>query len=279
MLEYVLGIDVSKWQGLIDWVAVKAAGVVWACARIGIGTTYLDPMWARNLNGAREAGIVIGGYFVPTYCGGVGGQVNNLENGLEKAALPDFLVNDVELFCNTGKANTNDVTYWVDRYMKGVVNGRVLTYTSSSKWDTNLGDRFMARDDDAIDPWASYTRLWIAHYRALAGQDWRFYLNPSNMPDLPISWTPSSTKERGPYLGWRIWQVTQSALNFPGIQSKEIDLNLWKADDFYEMFPGAQNGTGNGNGEPPNGEVSERLTTVETQLAKIDDWGNNYPGG
>jgi GH25 family lysozyme M1 (1,4-beta-N-acetylmuramidase) len=231
-MQLIPGIDVSKWQGEINWELVKEQGIVWACARMGIGTTYKDPYWVENITNARDAGIVIGGYYVPDFrITSSGGLINNLENILETAGTPDFLVNDVEKFGLPpyDHNNHNQIAKEISEYMDGIVNGRVLQYSSKSIWD----DKLRAMD------WASQYRLWVAHYRAAPGQDWRAYLNPSNMPSIPVAWVPGAVSNSGPHTGWRIWQVIDSALNFQGVQSNEIDINLWKADDFYGMFPGA----------------------------------------
>ena len=44
----IKGIDVSKWQGEIDWQAVKDSGVRFAILRAGYGQGVLDPTFAEN---------------------------------------------------------------------------------------------------------------------------------------------------------------------------------------------------------------------------------------
>lgn len=66
--ETEIGIDVSKWQGEIDWQAVKNAGAEFAIIRIGYQTDYdgenkEDEYFRKNIEGATKAGIKIGGYF------------------------------------------------------------------------------------------------------------------------------------------------------------------------------------------------------------------------
>lgn len=63
-----IGIDVSQWQGEIDWQRVKAAGVEFAMIRVGYQAGYggeyvLDPYFEENMLGATEAGLPVGGYF------------------------------------------------------------------------------------------------------------------------------------------------------------------------------------------------------------------------
>lgn len=62
-------IDVSKYQGKIDWKQVKQSGVQGAIIRVGYrgyakaGTLVLDPYFDANMMGAAAAGIPVGVYF------------------------------------------------------------------------------------------------------------------------------------------------------------------------------------------------------------------------
>ena len=57
------GIDVSKFQGTIDWRKVKASGKVkFAYIKATEGTSIQDPMYKRNIDSARAAGILVGSY-------------------------------------------------------------------------------------------------------------------------------------------------------------------------------------------------------------------------
>ncbi len=62
------GIDVSEHQGEIDWHAVAGDGIEFAIIRLGWrgaaeGEVREDACYARNLAGAREAGLDVGVYF------------------------------------------------------------------------------------------------------------------------------------------------------------------------------------------------------------------------
>lgn len=64
----VLGIDVSKWNGNIDWAAVKNSGVSYVIIRCGYrgsttGALIEDPMFKQNIQGASNAGLKVGIYF------------------------------------------------------------------------------------------------------------------------------------------------------------------------------------------------------------------------
>jgi len=63
-----LGIDVSKWNGNIDWNAVKNSGVSYVIIRCGYrgsttGAMIEDPKFKTNIQGALNAGLKVGIYF------------------------------------------------------------------------------------------------------------------------------------------------------------------------------------------------------------------------
>ena len=62
------GIDVSKFQGSIDWNAVKADGITFAIIRCGYrgygsGALVEDSTYRANIRGAINAGLKVGVYF------------------------------------------------------------------------------------------------------------------------------------------------------------------------------------------------------------------------
>lgn len=63
-----IGIDVSKWQGDIDWEKVKNSRIEFAMIRLGYQTDYdgecvLDPYFNKNIENAIATGIPVGLYF------------------------------------------------------------------------------------------------------------------------------------------------------------------------------------------------------------------------
>ena len=64
----IMGIDVSKWNGNIDWNAVKNSGVSYVIIRCGYrgsstGALIEDPQFRSNIKGAKAAGLKVGVYF------------------------------------------------------------------------------------------------------------------------------------------------------------------------------------------------------------------------
>lgn len=64
------GVDVSKWQGKIDWARVKRSGIDFAIIRIGFrgenGIIYKDDCADYNIQQADKAGLLVGVYFFST---------------------------------------------------------------------------------------------------------------------------------------------------------------------------------------------------------------------
>ena len=60
--------DVSTYQGEVDWQAVAADGIDFAILRLGYrgyteGGLFMDESFSRNLQGALDAGLEVGVYF------------------------------------------------------------------------------------------------------------------------------------------------------------------------------------------------------------------------
>ena len=58
----MLGVDVSNWQGQVDWAALKTAGVGFGFIKATEGINYTDSQFARNRAQAADNGIPVGAY-------------------------------------------------------------------------------------------------------------------------------------------------------------------------------------------------------------------------
>ena len=57
------GIDVSRFQGGIDWEAVRAGGIQFAMIRAGYGEGTVDQEFRRNASQCNQAGLPFGVYW------------------------------------------------------------------------------------------------------------------------------------------------------------------------------------------------------------------------
>jgi lysozyme len=64
----VQGIDVSYWQGDVDWAKARAAGVRFAFIKATEGGDHLDPKFLENWQAAKTAGVVRGAYHFVYWC-------------------------------------------------------------------------------------------------------------------------------------------------------------------------------------------------------------------
>ena len=92
----VHGVDVSKYQGEIDWDTVRGSGVTFAWIKATEGGDYKDQYFDRNWQAAKDAGIRRGAYHFAYWCRSAAEQVAWFERHvpIESDALPPVL--DVE---------------------------------------------------------------------------------------------------------------------------------------------------------------------------------------
>lgn len=64
----VHGIDIAKYQGDIDWQAVKRSGVAFAFIKATEGSDLLDKNFRQNWEGAKAAGVARGAYHFNYWC-------------------------------------------------------------------------------------------------------------------------------------------------------------------------------------------------------------------
>lgn len=156
-----IGIDVSRYQGDIDFAAVKAAGVEFAILRVG-GTTgiygeyFLDKKFKEYIKGFNDIGIPVGVYFF-SYSPSKESSIRDAEWVLEqikdyKVELP--IVYDWEnwSFYNEFKLSFNNLTKNAVAFMDTVKQKGYEGMLYSSK---NYLQKIWLKVDYPI---------WIAHY-------------------------------------------------------------------------------------------------------------------
>lgn len=113
------GVDVSKYQGAVNWSAVAADGYNFAFIKVGSAKSGVDPFFAVNMIGANAAGLKTGAYlysYATTVEGAIteaqftimaleGFPVNmpvvfDLEDDVHKAMAPDQLAALVVAYCS-----------------------------------------------------------------------------------------------------------------------------------------------------------------------------------
>ena len=169
----VLGIDVSKWQGKIDWAAVKASGVEYVIIRVGYrgstaGALIDDSMFATNISGAKAAGLKVGVYFVTQ-------AINDVEAVYEASMVLDRIKGyslDLPVFLDVeasgGRGDTIDKatrTAVCVAFCETIKNAGYRAGIYANK--TWLGSKMDA------SAFGSYT-IWVAHYSSVCGYTGRY---------------------------------------------------------------------------------------------------------
>ena len=154
-------IDVSRYQGTIDWNQVKShvggAMLKTVSTNKSFGGIYIDPMFESNYAACRRLGIPVGVYYY-TYAqdaATVQAELDKLHQALEGKTFTLPVAVDVEdnkLKPLSADALTDLVVYAADAIESWGLYAMVYTYTSYSNTELNM-DRLSAYD------------LWIADYR------------------------------------------------------------------------------------------------------------------
>ena len=155
----VPGIDVSMWQGDVDWSAVGSTPTRFVIMRATRGNTYDDPRYAEYLAEASANGLVVGAYHRAKVGLGAGDARDEADHFVDVArnAAGDVLpALDIEEHNGLTVAQLTDwVRTWLARvYVRTGV--RAMIYSSPHFWRTYLGDTTWFADH-------GYP-LWIAHW-------------------------------------------------------------------------------------------------------------------
>lgn len=147
------GIDVSKWQGTINWDQVAGSGVRFAFIRVSDGSRYRDGMFSRNWTEARRVGIFRGAYQFFRPAQDVTAQANIMIEALRADGGELAPVIDVEAADGRSASQiAAAVRQWID--LVGAATGRTpIIYTGPYFWRDSVGDANMGSNP-----------LWIAHY-------------------------------------------------------------------------------------------------------------------
>lgn len=210
---YLEGLDVSHWQGAIDWTQVAAAGKTFAIMKATQGTDYVDPTYATNHAQAVAAGLWTSTYHFASPDATPNDAVLEADHFVAVASLGTHDVIpalDLEV---TGGLSTSALQTWVGSWLGEVtakIGVRPMIYTSPAFWRKYMGDSPSFAQ-------AGYPILWIAHWGV-----------PS--PTLPAqNWGGR---------GWTFWQYSNCG-KVPGIGGC-VDLDRYRGTDFtpvaYSVF-------------------------------------------
>jgi len=204
------GIDISHWQGTINWTTVAAAGKKFAFMKASESTDYVDPTYTWNRAHAKAAGLLVGAYHFAAPTAVAGDAVAEADHFLATATPTHGELLPVLDLERTGGLSPTALTGWVQAYMGRILQQTGLhgvIYCSPNFWKTYMNDTtwFAAN---------GYTVLWIAHWTT------------ATAPILPAAAWNSN--------GWTFWQYTSSGV-VPGI-SGSVDLDRYNGKVFTKVL-------------------------------------------
>jgi lysozyme len=202
----VHGVDVSRWQGDIDWPKLRSQGANFAYIKATDGGDHVDPMFRTNWKRAKEAGVKRGAYHFFYWCRVASDQADWFIRNVPRDpdALPPVI--DVEYngesscrFRLSPEKAREKMQVFMDR-LERHYGKRPVIYTAPDFYKDNLRGQFL-----------DYP-FWL---RSVAAHPSKIY------PDRK----------------WVFWQYSGSGLS-QGVNGK-IDLNV-----FYGSVPDWQNWVG-----------------------------------
>ncbi|MGN5634388.1 GH25 family lysozyme [Streptomyces sp. AC154] len=201
LLANPVGMDVSSYQGSINWTSARGAGIEFAWMKATEGTTYKDPTFSTNYLGAYNAGVIRGAYHYgrPDVSGGAAQANFFADNGgawsRDNLTLPGVL--DIEGTCY-GKTPAAMQSWILDFYntYKARTGRDVVIYTSPSWWNSCTG---------GWSGMSAKSPLWVAHWTS------------AGSPSIPTGF---------PF--WTVWQYTSTG-SVSGI-SGNVDRDRFSGD-------------------------------------------------
>ena len=236
------GIDVSYYQGTVDWAKVKGDGRTFAFARASDGLNYPDTKFAQNWPAMKSAGVIRGvyQYFRPSQDPAEQADLMldkiKAAGGLQPGDLPPVL----DLETASGLSSSVVVARaktWLAAVEKAI-GQKPIVYTAAFMSDV-IGSNF-----------SGYT-LWVANYEATC-------------PYMPSGWTD-----------WHFWQNSDSG-SVDGVGGN-VDTNLFNGSLKELKALTLKPANPNGGGKPPSGGGD--FPTFEEPKAKDGSQGSTMGEG
>ena len=184
----VQGVDVSNWQGSINWTSVRNSGIQFAWMKATEGSSYKDPSFNTNYPGAYYAGVIRGAYHFATPNTSSGATQANYfaSNGggwsRDNMTLPGVLDIEYNPYGSTCYGlSTTSMRSWINDFYntyKARTSRDMVIYTTANWWNTCTGN------------WTGMSTkspLWVANWTT------------ASSPTIPVGFPT-----------WTVWQYTST---------------------------------------------------------------------
>ena len=147
------GIDVSKYQGNINWTKVaKDSTIRFVYVKATEGTSIKDPYYSANIKGARKAGLLVGSYHLYSSKTTAYQQMGNIRSVVKKKGQDLVPVLDIEGH-HSGRLNMERVDKLLE-LMEKEYGVKPIIYTSERVYKTHFANK----------KYSKY-HIFIANYR------------------------------------------------------------------------------------------------------------------
>jgi lysozyme len=202
------GIDVSHWQGIVDWGKVKRAGVAFAYIKATEGSTHEDRRFQSNIKHARSEGLVAGAYHFsrPDTNADIDQPCKDARQEAERF-LRSYRPQrgDLKPILDLERGLGPDDNYnarWCLEWLSYVEREVATPMVYAARWVVN---KYLKNaDDDLLSELSSYPAVWASYNKGSS---------PERFPEKV--WTD-----------WVVWQYTGRG-SCDGIKGR-VDLN-WSA--------------------------------------------------
>jgi lysozyme len=226
MASYTPGIDVSRYEGDINWKKVAAAGYRFAVIRATVGDYYTDPRFYSYWTDAKSAGLLVTAYHVVVATNYAEKQISRFFSvlGDRKSDFPYVL--DIERDDNvSNSANTACVQDCI-REIASHDSRRPIIYTAYYYWKDHI---------QSSSDWAKYD-LWVASY--------------NSTPTIPPGWS-----------NWKFWQYSEGG-KVDGI-SGSVDLDWFHGSyDDFKAYAAGKSTSSSSSTEPASNLNATVLSTT-----------------
>ena len=222
------GIDVSKWNGDIDWNKVKSDGIDYVIIRGGFGNSSIDPKFKSHIEGASNAGLKVGVYWF-SYATSVSKAkeeaakcLSTIEPYKDKISYPvfyDFEYASVDYAKKNGINITKNLsTEMADAFLTDIKNAGYITGIYTNK---DFGDKYFESD------LLYANNLWIAQYNQECTYNkpymmWQ-YTETGTINDIGTSSNPAYFDMNYTYLKPTNGSIAESKIDLSSASSNNID--------------------------------------------------------
>ncbi len=206
----VHGVDVSRWQGDIDWAKLRTQGANFAYIKATDGGDHLDPMFRTNWRRAKDAGLKRGAYHFFYWCRTAGEQAEWFIRNVPRDpdALPPVI--DVEYNAESSckrRLSTAKVREKMQVFMDMLerhYGKRPIIYTAPDFYDDHL--------DGAFREYPFWLRSVAAHpSKVYPGRKWLFWQYSGSGLSHGVEGRIDLNVFRGSEADWHKWTAARAS--------------------------------------------------------------------